>query len=121
MWKNISFVLLQLMILWAIHQLGLFLTEWASIPLPGNVLGMVILFILLVSGIIPITWIERGAKLLIKHLTFFFIPICVGLMTLGHMGISEGIFLMFVIMLSTCIGIIVTGGMSQTISRKKEE
>jgi len=119
MWKDIGLVSFQLFILWTIHQLGLFFTEWASIPLPGNVVGMVILFLLLTTGMIPLGWIERGAKLLIKHLAFFFIPICVGLMTLGHFAMTEALFLMFVIVLSTCVGIVTTGLISQSMSKKK--
>lgn len=119
MLRNIGFVSIQLLILWSIHQLGLLLTKWTSIPLPGNVIGMVLLFILLTTGILPISWIERGAKLLIKHLAFFFIPICVGLMTVVNFVVTDALFLMFIIVLSTCVGIVITGLTSQSMSKKK--
>ncbi|MBN2109575.1 MAG: CidA/LrgA family protein [Methanosarcinaceae archaeon] len=52
-----------------------------ELPIPGNVLGMVLLLFLLLSGMIRMSMIEDVSNFMLKHLFFFFIPAAVGLIT----------------------------------------
>ncbi|KAB7706243.1 murein hydrolase regulator LrgA [Bacillus aerolatus] len=116
--------LAQLLFLWLIYQLGLIIADFLHLPIPGNVLGMLILFILLSTKIIKIQWIETGASFLNKHLAFFFVPIAVGLMTYSHLLKESGLALAVVLFGSSMIGMAVTGGLAQFVSAKslkKEE
>jgi holin-like protein len=54
---------------------------WLHLSIPGSVIGMLVLFALLASGILPVSWIQPGANLFIRYMVFLFIPISVGLMT----------------------------------------
>jgi holin-like protein len=45
-----------------------------SLPLPGGVVGAVVLAILLLTGALPIRWFEEGADLLLRWLGLFFVP-----------------------------------------------
>ena len=49
-------------------------------PLPGNVIGLLLLTLGLVSGIVKLAWVEETADFLTKNLAFFFIPAGVGLL-----------------------------------------
>src|SRR5690625_8040934 len=88
--------------LWLIYQVGSIIVQYLHIPIPGNVLGMIILFISLVTGVIKLKWFERAASFLLKHLVFFFIPITVGMMTLGSTFQHNG-FILFVILIGCAI------------------
>ncbi len=59
---------------------GISIQEAFAIPLPGSIIGMLILFILLTSGLLPLDWVKPSASLYIKHMMFLFVPISVGLM-----------------------------------------
>jgi holin-like protein len=43
-------------------------------PVPGSVIGAVVLAALLLAGAIPLRWVEDGADLLLKYLALFFVP-----------------------------------------------
>ncbi|MDW6004242.1 CidA/LrgA family protein [Vibrio mangrovi] len=60
--------------------LGTLLQVWLHLSIPGSVLGMLILFIALSSGLLPVTWVKPGASLFIRYMVFLFVPISVGLM-----------------------------------------
>ncbi|TWI55260.1 CidA/LrgA family protein [Halalkalibacter nanhaiisediminis] len=119
MLRNGILVIIQLMILWAINQLGYLIVSWLNLPLPGNVAGMVILIVLLVTGVIPLSLVEEAATFLIKHLAFFFIPVAVGLMKFGDLFWQHGLALGIAITISAMIGIYVTGFVSQFLAKKK--
>ncbi|MBB6445194.1 CidA/LrgA family protein [Bacillus benzoevorans] len=114
-------IMLQLFVLMIVNQVGMFLVHWIGVPIPGNVLGMVILFLLLWSGIIPLKWVEGASTVLVKHLAFFFIPISVGIMTLGALFMESGLRIMFILLVSTFIGLFFSGNLSQMLIHKKEE
>ncbi|KUO75030.1 MAG: hypothetical protein APF81_12305 [Desulfosporosinus sp. BRH_c37] len=102
-------VTLQITLLWVIYQLGNILVGIMHLPIPGNVLGMIILFVLLSTRTIPLVWVEESADLLLKHLAFFFIPIAVGLMEWVGLFQTSGLQLLLAISLSATVGILVTG------------
>jgi holin-like protein len=85
-------------------------------PLPGNVLGMLLLFGLLSCGLVRETWIQEGATLLTKHLAFFFIPIAVGLMEWGPLFWQEGQWLLLALGVSTLAALLTAGGVAHLLS-----
>ena len=61
----------------------LFLGETLSfllpVPLPGNIWGMALLFIALVTGLVKLESVEEAGDLLLEHLILFFVPISIGI------------------------------------------
>ncbi|MBE3569339.1 MAG: CidA/LrgA family protein [Bacillales bacterium] len=111
---------LQIAFLWLINEISYKMVEFFHIPIPGNVLGMVILFILLLTGAVNIRWVEKGASFLNKHLAFFFIPISVGFMSYGNFFVKNGLALAVVLLGSSIIGLLITGYTSQWLGKEKE-
>lgn len=117
--KKTIIVISQLVFLWLLNELGYFLVETFHLPIPGNVLGMVLLFVLLLTGVVKLNWVEAASSILIKHLAFFFIPIAVGLMTFGALFLTSGLSLLIVVIGSIVVGMYVTGIVSQSLVKKK--
>jgi len=109
--------IVQIALLWVIYQLGNWVAEKSHLPIPGNVLGMIILFLLLLMGIIRIEWIEEGADFLLKHLAFFFIPIAVGLMQWIGLFQLSGVQLLVSIILGTAVCIMVMNSVATMLVR----
>lgn len=84
-----------------------------GIMIPGNVVGMILLFLFLMTGIIRLDWVEQASKLLLNHLAFLFIPITVGLMAWGNLFRSDGLQMMVILAISTVAALIATGLMAQ--------
>nr|WP_263327146.1 CidA/LrgA family protein [Neobacillus sp. Marseille-Q6967] len=55
-------------------KLGSLVAAFLHVPLPGSVIGMILLFLSLLSGIIKLSWIERATSFQLKHITLLFIP-----------------------------------------------
>ncbi|ACL19626.1 LrgA family protein [Desulfitobacterium hafniense DCB-2] len=109
--------ILQIALLWVIYQLGNWVAAKSHLPIPGNVLGMIILFLLLLAGIVRMEWIEEGADLLLKHLAFFFIPIAVGLMQWIGLFQLSGVQLLVSIVLGTAVCVMVMNSVTALLVR----
>jgi holin-like protein len=110
-----------MLILIVIYLIGNQTARFFHLQVPGNVIGIIILFILLWTRIIKIDQIEMAAGWLLKHLGFFFIPISVGLMTLGDILVNKGIYILFVLIVSAIIGLLSAGKATQFVIMKKEK
>jgi holin-like protein len=119
--KSCAVLILEVAGLWGLNKLGYLIVALLHVPLPGNVAGMLLLFGLLCSGIVPQRLFERSSILLARHLPFFFVPIAVGLMNLGGTFISEGWLLILVLVASASIGLCATGWMAQMLSGIKRQ
>lgn len=89
-----------------------------NLPIPGNVLGMVILFICLYFNIIKITMISEISKFLLDYLAFFFVPAGVGILTCLPFLKGKLISVFLIIIISTILVIAVTGWVIQLYIRK---
>lgn len=114
-------VSIQILFLYGLNEAGNLIVEVSHLPLPGNLIGMVLLFLLLTTKMIPLHWVKEGSSILLKHLSLFFIPIAVGLMNYGDLFLHQGWIFFLCILLSLWIGMYTTGGISQFLVRKKEQ
>jgi holin-like protein len=67
-----------LLVLLAFFGAGVLLQKWLHIPLPGNLLGMLLLTLCLAAGWVKLDHVEQASSLLLKHMLLFFVPILVG-------------------------------------------
>jgi holin-like protein len=102
-----------------INKAGFYIVEFFDLLIPGNVLGMIILFLLLWLKIVKLEWIEGAADFLVRHLSFFFISISVGLMTLGGLMAENGIQLAVILVFSAIIGMAMAGKTSHLIVKHR--
>ena len=109
----------QLALLWGISLLGDYLASLTDLPIPGNVLGVAILFSLLCLGVIRIEMVENMADFLLKHLVFFFIPIVAGLMEWGGMFREHGPELALAIIVSSLAALFACAWIALALRRKE--
>ena len=98
----------QLMIVLIPYIIGVALQIIFNLPIPGSVIGLILLFLGLQIGIIKVEMIEELCEFLLSNMSFFFIPAGVGLMT--AFGVLKGKWIPFIVIvvLSTCLVWIVT-------------
>jgi holin-like protein len=117
--KTFAFIV-QLIFLLIICKLGYYLANLLQLPVPGNVIGMILLFGLLQTKVIKVEWIELTSGFLVKHLAFFFIPISISLMTMGWLFIEFGLPLALTLGISLIFGFIVSAWTVQKLSNRGE-
>jgi holin-like protein len=67
-----------MLILLAFFGAGTLANKWLHVPLPGNLLGMLLLTLGLCTGMVKLDWVESASNLLLRHMMLFFVPILVG-------------------------------------------
>ncbi|WEG12979.1 CidA/LrgA family protein [Pullulanibacillus sp. KACC 23026] len=72
-------LVIQPLIILIFYLIGWGIKTLFHLPLPGSVMGMLLLFLSLVTGVIKLEWVEKLASFQIKHLTLLFIPPIVSL------------------------------------------
>lgn len=107
----------QIFLLWIIYSFSTWVVKILHLPIPGSVLGMIILFMLLAAGIIKEQWLIAATNPLLKHLSFFFIPIAVELMEWGDLFLQKGYLLFLPLVVSTLAALLITGGIAQFLIR----
>jgi holin-like protein len=109
----------QLAILWAVYQGSSWLAAATGLPIPGNVLGVVLLFVLLCLGVVKLKHVELAADFLLKHLVFFFVPVAVGLMEWGQVFADYGLTLAAAIVVSAVLPLLAVGGLVQALNTRR--
>ncbi|GLO60860.1 UPF0299 membrane protein [Vibrio sp. MACH09] len=71
---------ISLVIILASLALGTLIQQFLSISIPGSIIGMLLLFFAMASGLIPAEWVKPTAHVFIRYMIVLFIPISVGLM-----------------------------------------
>lgn len=92
-----------------IYFLGELLQKISGLPIPGNVVGMLILFLGLYTGIIKLKMIGKISDFLLDNLAFFFLPAGVSLITCFSLLEGKWTAILEVSLLSTVITLGVTG------------
>lgn len=117
--KTACTLLAQLVGLLVLNYAGYAMAATLHLPLPGNLVGMLFLLALLVTGALPLQWIEGSAALLTRHLAFFFIPITVGLIGFVDLFLETGPAILVTLVLSAAAGICVVGLSAQTLGARR--
>ena len=110
--------LLGLGILVALSLAGDLLARLSRLPLPGNVVGLLLLLLLLAVGVVKLSWIERAADLLLGHLSLFFVPAAVAVIGRRDVLAPALVALLAVVVIvvvSTLVVMAVTGHVAQSL------
>lgn len=118
--KRIALGLLQVAGLTVFSLLVNTLTSLLHIPLPGSIIGMILLFLLLESGVIRLNWVEVGASWLLAELLLFFIPSAIGVMKYSKLLEADGLQVLAVVLVGTFAVMAGSGVLTGAIYRIKE-
>ena len=117
--RKLVIIVSQLAFLALINRAGYMLAHVLSLRLPGNLVGMLILFALLSGRLVRLEWIEEGASILTRHLAFFFIPIAVGLIAFREVFLQHGLPILGTLIVSATAGILLCGFIAQAFKEKE--
>ena len=98
--------------------LGDFIQRLFSLPLPGSVIGMILLFLALYFKIIKADMLKEISSFLLEHLAFFFIPAGVGLLAYTGVLKTNGLAIGVISIITTILVALVTGGIIEAMKRR---
>lgn len=105
-------------ILLLLQFVGELLVTSLDLPIPGNVVGMVLLLVLLLVGVVKLEWVEDAAELLLSHLALFFVPAGVGVMVYFDLIAVQWLPICLSMVISTFVVMAVTGWVEQKLEKR---
>lgn len=114
-------IFIQFLVLYGFYLAGEWLGDFLHLPLPGSIIGFLLLFAALALKIYPLRWIESGAQFLLAFLSLYFIPATVGVMNYGDVFTGKGILLIVIGVFSTLLTMAVSGYLSQRTAHPPRE
>jgi holin-like protein len=99
-----------------LQSLGEVLSRGLHVPLPGPVLGMLLLLLALRWPLVQES-VRPVAEFLLQHLSLLFVPVGVGVMTHVALLSQYGVRMVLVIVLSTWISLAVTALVLRALMR----
>ncbi|MGR3764377.1 CidA/LrgA family protein [Rossellomorea sp. NS-SX7] len=97
-------VIIQILILCTFYEAGKWIADFFHLPIPGSIIGMLLLFTLLISGIIKEKVLLEGANFFLKYFSFYFLPLSVSAIALGPYLHQYGWNLVLILVISVIAG-----------------
>ncbi|MBB3698763.1 CidA/LrgA family protein [Flammeovirga yaeyamensis] len=108
------------MLILAMLSIGTLINELTDLPIPGNVIGMIILFLCLQFKIIPYDWVKDAAASLTKRMSLFFIPAGVGMMEYLDL-LKDNVMMISVTIVGSMFAVLLTAGWTGQFLGKKDQ
>ncbi|MHB1421213.1 MAG: CidA/LrgA family protein [Bacillota bacterium] len=100
---------------------GEFISRQYHLPLPGNVIGLLLIVLALIIGLIKLEAVEEAADLLTTNLMLMLIPLSVGIIAVLDLVKKEAPAIIASTVLSTFIVMVVTGKVVDWVAGRAEE
>ena len=114
-------ILVQLIVILGICLTGDLLHQQVGVPVPGNILGMLILLLLLCFKVIKVDHIKETSDFFLKRLPFFFLPPSIGIMVAGDEVLSQWPLLLILCIALTIVTMAITGWTVQLLAHKRKQ
>lgn len=102
-------LLLQLALILSVCFVGDFLHRVCGIPLPSNILAMLVLFLLLCTKLVKVDQIAEMSDFFLKRLPFFFLPPTIGIIATYEVLKGKILLLVLLCIVATIFTMAITG------------
>jgi holin-like protein len=79
------------------------LVDLWHLPLPANLVGMLLILLMIVCRVVPIKWIRAGSRWLLAEMLLFFVPAVVAVVNYAELLMVDGWRIFLVIAISTVL------------------
>lgn len=107
-------------VLLLLQAAGELLSNGLDLPIPGNVIGMILLFLALRWELVKLETVKEAAELLLANLGLLFVPAGVGVMVYFNLIQKEWLPLLVATVFSTFAVMAVTGWVDQLLAKKEQ-
>jgi len=117
--KRMGRLISEIAVLLANYFVGCQIAAWLQVPIPGGVMGMILLLLAFALGWVKPATLQLGAGVLMAEMLLFFIPALMSLLDHGALVRDEGWRILLVIGVSTLLVMIVTAFTVEAVCRWK--
>jgi len=110
----------QIAIIASVSFVGELAAYFIPLPIPGSIYGLIILFLLLLFGVVKLSWVKSVGDFLISFMPIMFVSPLVALMENVDACKAFIVPILIIATVSTVCVMAVTGIVSQSIIKKAE-
>ncbi|UCZ52857.1 CidA/LrgA family protein [Bacillus shivajii] len=111
-----------LLLIFAVYIVGMQINSHILPWVPGSIIGMLLMFtLLMIFGEKLSVWLQDAAKLLIKYMPLFFVPVTVGIIQYENLASVFGVFFFGLMMVSSLLMIFLVSVVLDQVEAKKEK
>lgn len=103
----VFFTRLQVPVQVALYAALFLAAQWGvdrwHLPLPANIVGMLILLMLIICRLVPLKWVREGSRWLLAEMLLFFVPAVVAVVNYLQLLLVDGWRIFLVIAISTLL------------------
>ena len=103
-------------ILLGFDLLGLLLQS-LGVPLPANVIGLLLFTAAVFLGWVKVEWVEASANFLLRHMLLFFVPAIAAIVTFGPLLKQQWVGMVGGMVIGLLASLLVTGLLCQRLTR----
>ncbi|ASB49986.1 CidA/LrgA family protein [Alkalitalea saponilacus] len=107
-------------IIFLFYAIGILISKLFGEIIPGSVIGMVLLFVALLSGVVKADKVKPVAGFITRHMALFFVPVGVGLMVTTHYFKGATLAIITASAISTILVMISVGLIQQFMEKKND-
>lgn len=108
-------------IILTVSFVGEILHHLIPLTIPASVYGIILMFILLITGVVKLESVKETADFLVKIMPVMFIPSAVGLIDMWDVISTNIVAYVIVIVATTLIVMVVSGVISQKMIEKSDK
>ncbi len=106
-------IIKQFLIILGALFIGYEITALTAIPIPANVMGLILLFLALLAGLVKLKDVQATAEFILKYLAFFFVVPTVGIMVYFDLLAAEALKIFIPLLLSILLGLFTAGKVTE--------
>ncbi|GLS91221.1 hypothetical protein GCM10007916_22900 [Psychromonas marina] len=92
----------------------------AQLPIifPGSIIGLILLFFSLTTGLIKLKWVFTTADFLLKYMVILFIPLAVGLINYFDLLMDDWVVILFSLFFGSFVTMFSVGHLFQFLNKR---
>lgn len=110
----------EFLIIFIVNYIGIIISQVCRLPIPGTIIGMLLLFILLYTKLLKLSSIERAGNFLLLNMTIFFLPPAVKLLDTMNLLKNGTLKIMFLVIFSTILTMVITAKTVEYLIKRSE-
>jgi len=115
------YFILQIICLYLIFFIGEWIQIISHIPIPGSIIGMMLLFVALSLNVIKREWLSSGSSFLLKNLPLLFVPATVGIIDYLDLFKGVGFISLIISFVSTMLVFITSAMVSEKMLKRGKD
>lgn len=119
--KKLGKTVVQFIVICFFYQLGVCIQQAFHLFIPGSIIGMFLLFLLLMTNMLRLEWIEDGSHVLLRHLPMLFLPATIGIIKYKSLASFYGFQLIFIVIVSSIMVFVISGKTAQYFAEKQQK